>query len=404
MSQFGSLTSRRERVDMAAQIRIRAAKAEQARGPFPHPTNGDEERYPNRIANISKGLPHDERGEVEREDYDALRNALDAGSFEDLEAVRRGGQLRLLNPLGGLAFNLEGPDSPATTVDPPPRFDSVEIAAQMAELYWMAVCRDVPFPDYDSDPTVAAAVSDLQTFPGYEGPKPVSPQNLFRVGYPGVQDGPIVSQFLLLPFRFGGALIDGRTQVPLPVTTGNGIDFLTSYAEWLCAQRGFPLPGNPFDYEVCTVGRQQFDPAPRFIRSARDMGQNAGQDALYSAYYRAAVILAGFGEEIFDAGNPYSASRTQEGFATFGPADLLMEVGSFYKAERHTWYDKWNVHRFLRPEAFAGRVHNVKTDTACYPIHERLLKSPVLDRIFAYNERIKVQGLVRLAWRLPPRA
>jgi hypothetical protein len=74
--------------------------------------------------------------------------------------------------MGGLAFNIEGPDSPATTVAPPPAFASDEIAAQMAELYWMAVCRDVPLTDYGADPTIAAAVADLGSFSGYEGPTP----------------------------------------------------------------------------------------------------------------------------------------------------------------------------------------------------------------------------------------
>lgn len=377
-----------ERVNKAARIRIKAARAEQGLGPFPHPMNGDEELYPTRIANFSKGLRHNRLGEVDQDDYRALLDALKTSSFTRLEALRLGGQLKLLNPLGGVAFNMEGPDSAATTVAPPPRFASDRLAAQMAELYWMVLCRDVPFADYDTDPTVAAAVSDLGTFPGYEGPTPVSARTLFRLPYPGAFDGPIVSQFLLKPFQFDGISIDGRTRVPLPVTTDNGIDFLTSYDEWLCAQRGFPLPGNPFGYPVCEIGQQRFDPTPRFIRSVRDMGQNAGQDSIYSAYFRASLILSRFGPEAVDPANPYASSRTQSGFATFGIAHLLGLVGRAHEAERHTWYNKWQVHRFLRPEVFAGRVHNVRTGAASYPVHSRLLGSPVLDRIFAYNQAV----------------
>jgi hypothetical protein len=377
-----------ERVAEALRIRIRAAKNAGDLDDFPRPTNGDEERYQNRIGNFSKGLPHNDLGEVEPADYDALLNALRTGDFNDFEALRLGGQLMLLNPLGGLAFNIEGPDSPVPDVAPPPVFASAQIAAQMAELYWMAVCRDVPFADYDSDPTIGEAVADLTDFPGYEGPTPLTRQNLFRVDYPGVLDGPLVSQFLLKPFRYDGIPIEARTRVPLPVTSGEGIDFLTSYDEWLCAQRGFPLPDNPFGYPVCPIEEQRFDPDLRFIRSVRDMGQNAGQDIIYSAYFRAALILGGFGRDALDMGNPYRNSRTQGGFATFGIAHLLMLVGSVHKAERHTWYQKWNVHRFLRPEAFGGRVHNVKTGAAGYPVHERLLNSPVLDKIFDYNRLV----------------
>lgn len=372
-----------QRNRQAERLRIRAARRLDGIRGFPRPTNGDEERYPSRIGNFSKGLPHNDLGEVEPEDYNALLRALGTGNFADFEALRIVGELNVLNPLGGLAFNLEGPDSPATEVAPPPAFASEEIAAQAAELYWMAVARDIPFADYDTDPLVAEAVEDLGNFPGYTGPTPVTPQNLFRVDYPGVLDGPMVSQFLMQPFLFDGIRIDGRTRVPLPVTTAEGIDFLTFYDEWLCAQRGFPVENNPFGYPVCSRGEQVFDPEPRFLRSVRDLGQNAGQDAIYTAYLRPPLILRG--ADVLDQGNPYRQSRTQNGFATFGLAHLLMLVGSVHKAERHSWYHKWNVHRFLRPEAFGGRVHNVKTGAADYPIQQRLLDSPVLDRVFEYN-------------------
>jgi hypothetical protein len=390
-----SPTPPNERLNEAERIREHAAREEKRRGVFPHPTNGDEALYPHKIGNFTKGLRHNALGEVDPDGYRALLHALKTGNFADFEDIPLGGQQRLLNPMGGLAFNLEGPDSPATTIDPPPAFASAELAAQMAELYWMAVCRDVPFTDYDSDPTIAAAVADLGTFPDYAGPTPVTARNLFRVNYPGVLDGPIVSQFLLQPFRFDGIFaplesgepdslvgqIKPRTRVPLPVsaTTDTGIDFLTSYDEWLAAQRGFPTG---------TTETPRFDRTPRYLRSVRDLGQNAGQDAIYSAFFRAAQILGGFGNAAVDDGNPYKNSTKQSGFATFGSAHLLELVGSVHKAERHAWYQKWNVHRFLRPEAFSGRVHNQQTGAASYPIHHRLLSSPVLDRIFQYNRQI----------------
>lgn len=379
-----------KRVDQAEEIRINVARAEAQLGTFHHRTNGDEERYANRIGNFSKGFRQNELGEVDLGDYDTLLAALKSGDFNEFEAIQLGGQLKLLNPLGGLAINIEGPDSPAVTVDPPPPFASAETAAQMAELYWMALCRDVPFTAYDTDPIIAAAVDDLDSLSGYTGPKPVTPQNVFRVNYPGVIDGPIVSQFLLRPVLFDGMLLDGKVRVPLPVTapTDTGIDFLTSYEEWLCAQRGFPLPGNQFEYPTCVVGQQVYDDVSRFLRSARDLGQIAGQDAIYSAYFRASMILNDFGLDALDDENPYKNSGTQSGFATFGVAHLLLMVGSVHKAERHAWFEKWFVHRYLQPEVFAGRVHNHVTGRANYPIDQSLLKSPVLDRIFEHNRTL----------------
>ena len=44
------------------------------------------------------------------------------------------------------------------------------------------------------------------------------------------------------------------------------------------------------------------------------------------------------------------------------------------------WAQKWLVHRRLRPEAFAGRVHQTKMNVALYPVHPDLLKSAALEK------------------------
>src|SRR3712207_832605 len=73
--------------------------------------------------------------------------------------------------------------------------------------------------------------------------------------YPGVLDGSMVSQFLLQPFLFDGIRIDGRTRVPLPVTTAEGIDFLTFYDEWLCDAGGKrQVTGIPSGESPCPAG------------------------------------------------------------------------------------------------------------------------------------------------------
>ncbi|HYY57644.1 MAG TPA: hypothetical protein VE842_09955 [Pyrinomonadaceae bacterium] len=51
-------------------------------------------------------------------------------------------------------------------------------------------------------------------------------------------------------------------------------------------------------------------------------------------------------------------SETQEGFGTFGGphiATLVAEVAM--RAVKAVWYQKRAVHRRLRPEEYAGRVH-----------------------------------------------
>jgi hypothetical protein len=80
-----------------------------------------------------------------------------------------GGQRRLTNPQGALAFDLVGPDPAALRRRPPPAFASREQAAEMAELYWAALLRDTPFSTYGEDPVASAAAQDLSRFTGYRG-------------------------------------------------------------------------------------------------------------------------------------------------------------------------------------------------------------------------------------------
>lgn len=362
----------------AFNVRHDAAVDELQIGAIDHPSNGDEDLYPSRIGNFHKTLPHDSDGEVDPAAYDALLAATASGEFADWEAVP-GGPLRLLNPVGGLAFNMSGPDSPAVGVNPPPPLASAELAAQAAEVYWMALLRDVPLANWDTDPLVQEAADSLNGYSGYTGPVDpgtgtVTPQVLFRADYPGVLDGPMISQFLLRSFFYDAIPVVPQMRVPQ-----QGADFMTAYNEWLNIQSGGVAGAFP-----------PLDPVSRFPRSPRDLGMVAGLDRIYSVYFRAWLILQAFipfaNHPGLDPNHPYQGVSRQAGFATFGRAhitELLAEAG---KGERHTWYQKWQVHRFLRPEAYGGLVHRVVADGADYPIHPDLLNdTDLLNRVFNAN-------------------
>ncbi len=367
-----------QRRNRAFQIRHQAALDQKALGVPNHLTNGDEERYPTRIGNFHKTLPHNSFGEVDPAAYNAMLAGLASGSFAALEAVAKGGTGNYLNPLGGLAYNIEGSDSAAITVPPPPEIASAAFAAQMVELYWMALLRDVPFADYATNPLVQAACSDLSNMTGYTGPRDagsglVTPQTLFRIAYPGALDGPIVSQFLLRAYNFNGIPIDPRIR-----TNAVGADFLTLPSEWLAAQNGFPA-GAP--------AAAPTDATLRYPRSVRDLGRIAGTDTIYSQFFSGAIIAGGLGTGVADS-NPYKTSTRQGGFATFGLAHLTALIWAVHHAERDTWYQKWNVHRFLRPEAGGGLVHFTKTGARSYPLHPDVLTiSTVLPLIFESNRQ-----------------
>jgi membrane-associated phospholipid phosphatase len=104
-------------------------------------------------------------------------------------------------------------------------------------------------------------------------------------------------------------------------------------------------------------------------------------DALYQAYHQACLILLGMGAP-FDAGNPYAKSVCQDGFGTFGGPHILSLVTEVAtRALKAVWYQKWSVHRRLRPEAMGGLVHLTRTGAAPYPIHREILNAQALDRI-----------------------
>jgi hypothetical protein len=335
--------------------------------PPKHPTNGDEGRYFNKIANFSKGLPHDILGEVNLDAYKGMIAALSSGSASDFAAIPLGGTLKLSNPQSSYAYCLEGAESHVGVTALPPTYTSNEQGSEMAEDYWMALARDVAFANYDSDSTIASAVADLSTFPDYQGPQPVTADNIFRGFTPGDLIGPYVSQFLTLPIPYGAIT------VPQQITTNvAGDDHMTSYLAWLNIQNG----GAPTDKNV-------FDPTPRYIRDLRDLAAFVHKDFSYDAGLTAALVLGGMNATL-DPNNPYLGYATTSPFGTFGAPDVLDMVGRVSAAAlRCVYFQKWLVHRRVRPEEYAGNVQNQVTGQGSYPIPPRLLSSPVLQAIFS---------------------
>jgi hypothetical protein len=361
------------RADRAYTIRVGAARAERAR-PLPaHPTNGDEERYAStRIANFSKGLPHNALGEVDPSAYAALLSALRSGRPADFEAIPLGSMAKLAGPQGAFAYVLEGADSGSLATPPAPAFSSAEQAAEMAEMYWYALARDVPFTSYATDPLIVRAAADLTRLSDYRGPKAggaVTPSTVFRLGLAGELSGPHVSQFQWLPVPYGGLTIDQRYPVAPPA------EFMTTFGDWLAVQTGRPTTATP---------SAAAKPAPRYASTGRDVAMYLINDFTYQAYINAMLILDGMGAPL-DKGNPYTRSKTQVGIATFGTEfhglELVAKVAN--AALKPVHYQKWLVHRRLRPEAFGGRVHNHRMKAAQYPIHPDLVSgSAVLDAVY----------------------
>ena len=110
----------------------------------PHPTNGDEARYTNKIGSDSRGLPHDKRGEVEQAAWQALYTACQSGDSADFEKIPLGGTRKLVNPIGTEAVSLSGINPTQIAIPPAPALASAERGGEAVEVYWQSLLRDVP--------------------------------------------------------------------------------------------------------------------------------------------------------------------------------------------------------------------------------------------------------------------
>lgn len=402
------------RVQQAYDIRVQAAVFQKI-SPLPdHTNNGDEDRYLNRIGNYSKGMPHNALGEVDQVAYNIFLRAIETGNPDDFERVPMGdNQVQFKNPQAGLTFEMQGADPGHIFQPPAPRFSSAEIASEIAENYWMALARDINFSDYDSHPLIADAVADLNKFSDFRGPRyrpsfltrrqtalatervaandesvsteaeqPDQPRvparqqaspgivtsgTLFRGLTPGDLVGPYISQFLWKDYKFGVQSVSQKMRTTIP-----GDDYLTGYSDWLYAQNARGQANLP----------NRYDQTPRYIRNGRDLGEWVHLDYLYQAYFNAMSVLLTLGAPT-DSNNPYNKYRNQCGFGTFGNPHLQALVTSVAtNALRAVWFQKWFVHRRLRPEAFAGRIHNHLTKATSYPINNEILNSAAVQEVY----------------------
>ncbi len=332
--------------------------------------NGDERRYPNFIGNFSKGLPHNSIGEVDTDAYQTYLAAIQSPTSANFESVPLGGTVKLVNPLAGVAFDLEGTDSHQLAIPPAPAVAGQARADEMVELYWMALCRDVNFTDYASSPLAQAAAAELSSLSGFGGPRiggNVTAQTLFRGFTADNVIGPYVSQLFQTPFSYGQYGLSGQVTTYQP-----DIDYLTTQAEWLACQNG----QGPFV-------TNQIDPQTRHYRNGRDLAVYVHVDHICEAFYNAALRLYESGAPA-NPGNPYVSLTKQAPFGTFGePHFLAMNGEMAVPALKAVWYSKWFVHRALRPEAYGGLVHMNKTGQAKYPLHPDVLGSKALQQTFA---------------------
>jgi hypothetical protein len=403
-SSFDVSTGRnsyRWQVYRAAKLRSELAQDLAATPVAAHPSNGDETRYPNYIGTDTRGLAHNQRGLVDRNAYRLALEAYRSGDPDDFEAIPLSGTRKQVNPIGTVAISLTGLDVAQFGIPPAPALSSLSRAAEAVELYWQALLRDVPFREYRDDTRhagILAAVAELNALSDFQGPRSngkVAPSTLFRgtalyldpsdsstkTGYavvpPGILDGPYVSQFLLRDIPYGTQFISARLRVPT-----SDSEFLTNLAEWLLVQNG-NLSGKAVRYQSDT----------RYIATGRDLAEYVHGSA--AAFWAAPLLLSesatssvpGFGTPLAPS-NPYLRSKTQAGaagsFALGYFQGLLPLVQS--RAIRAAYWQKWFVHRTLRPEAYGGLVHDkIVNSGSDHPLALAIVNSRAVAEVFRKN-------------------
>ena len=150
---------------------------------------------------------------------------------------------------------------------------------------------------------------------------------------------------------YGAIRVDQRVRHATPCD-----DHMTNWKEWLDVQEGANFGG--LESYVCKK-----NDAYRFITAPRDLATYVHYDALYEAYLNACLLLLGEGTP-FDPDLPFQRADYidhQQAFAHFGGPHILSLVTEVAtRALKAVRYQKFNVHRRMRPEVLAARLSKHK--------------------------------------------
>lgn len=346
----------------AAAIGIRAQSSVQLRKDFETIENNEEKYYDRRVYfdgtdeyypyMFSKTLEHDpvtgfpKKADVESvvrgwkvADEDALTNIATSTSVAD--ADRR----KLENVAASQSFNMEGTDAIVPKAAEFFAIESPKGVFEMAEVYAMALLRDVTFADIEAHATTPVAgladiLSNLNAFgtdiTGLTEAGVITPRTFMR-HFAGDRFGPYISQFLYLPFNYGNLQIEQK------YVSESDDDASATMAGWTLIQNGKAFPPTP-------------QGAAKFVHNGRILGAKVHNDPLYQFYYNAALIAFqnGMGPAGFD--NKKASTWTSSG----GPDVLASVAHVALGALRVAWHNKYGMGMKVRPEVMAQRIELVK--------------------------------------------
>ncbi len=380
--------------------------------------NGDGKRVPDYAAKYSKGLQHKKTGILSyggKKSYEKMVKGLSNGKQKTYNRINlaHGSVRKLVSPQGSATFSFLGTDSSLTGMKSFPRLSSKKAAAQLLEVYLLAIARDVRYEDYgtgqgtdrDYDGTsITEKASRVLTDFGkcYKGPVNeqgiVDPQVLFRGNNDGALVGPYISQFLYQPLSIPvGAFPPevGVANLPLDVFQIDQVrpiagprNFGITMKDFVAIQNGQVPQAYEFtDYDAT---------AKRYIINGRDLASLVHFDYPYEAYYNTLRTLALFGFP-FAPNSPYSdgSIKNEEAFVDFGAIDVFGLIAQVTEeAAKAAWAHKWRAQRVLRPEALAGLVQlKKKTGENTYGLNDSIFECHGGVNVLKWVKRVnKEQG------------
>ncbi len=395
------------------------------------------------INSFTKGFEHDNEGFIkETVWFEDFIRASDSGDIDVIKALKlnendnwkcklaKGGfdgiekaKVRAWESMGtGQTFELEGYDTQALCIPPAPRLDSNEMIGELTELYWMALCRDIPLTEFGTNETVAKAIDHLNSLDWFSNTEccrlldyekkrkrgPFTASNIFRGNVKGDDCGFYVSQFLYAGspslgrsnvsygaeqgiIAYGSITADQRVRIATPRK-----DYMTNWDQWLDSQNGANMRELETYVNVENDNNINRETGYRFITTPRDLATWVHYDALHEAYFNACLLLLGI-KAPFDPGMPFTIADKfdkQSGFATFGGPHILNLVSEVAtRALKAVRYQKYSVHRRARPEQIGGWVHRYNGgDTlnvdAMKPIMDTIGSSELMTLIKDHNHNL----------------
>ena len=336
--------------------------------------NRDLIRIPNFRGNFSKAFPHT-NGIVDKHEYKKLLRGIFKQSPKDLLKIKLGSPngFKLVDFSTLYDLDVIGPYKGTYKIPVAPRIESAEAAADMVEIYELALARDVPYCQWDTSPVIATACANLSSLIDYKGPtvgpnKTVTPRTIFRGDTVGDLIGPFMAQFLLYPIKYGLLEYSQRCNYPPP-----SIDYMTTIPNYLSCWNG-----------TITEKAVASTKTNCYMATLRDSTAYHHVDEPGELFLNTALILISLNVPPFN-GNPYTNGiiKDQTPFVSLSHADLYdLLFRACRMAMDVAWYVKLMNLR-LRPEEFAYQIQCCRNGDRAISFHSDIINNSVLQRIYA---------------------